>query len=152
QVLHIRGEVRIGEIALASAEPGEVEAQYRDAARRERLGDAFGREIVFPAGEAVCKERKGGRLANRPFEPRGELLALAVGKFEAFRGHGALPYAWSMIFSENRLTLFGIMLYFSTLSGFSDGAGTGSGGLSGGVGTCSGAFSGSVGSLDSVAS
>ncbi len=44
QIGDVRGEVGVGEFALAPAQTGEIEAQHRDAARRERAGDALGRE------------------------------------------------------------------------------------------------------------
>jgi hypothetical protein len=48
EISDVRGEMRIGEIAFARAEPGEIEAQHRDAARGERLGNAPGCEAALP--------------------------------------------------------------------------------------------------------
>jgi hypothetical protein len=42
EILHIGTEIGVGELALARAEPGEVEAQCRDA------------ELAQPAGDARC--------------------------------------------------------------------------------------------------
>ena len=52
------------------------------------LGDALGRQIVLAAGEAVGEQREGRRLAERPIERGGELLACGVGEGEAFAAHG----------------------------------------------------------------
>src|SRR3546814_5647367 len=59
------GEVGVGEVALAGAETGEVEAQYRKAALGKAAGDARRREDVLAAGEAVGEERVGARPALR---------------------------------------------------------------------------------------
>ena len=80
--------MRVGEFALAAAQPGEVEAQRGDAVHRQPLGDALGRQDVLAAGEAVREQREGGRLAQRQVERGGELFALGVGKFEALGAHG----------------------------------------------------------------
>ena len=63
EVGDIGGERRIGKIAFAGAEPGEVEAQYRDALGRERDRDAFCCQRVLAAGEAVREQRVGRGLA-----------------------------------------------------------------------------------------
>ena len=39
EVFDVRREIRIGELPAARAEPGEIEAQHRDAARGQRLPD-----------------------------------------------------------------------------------------------------------------
>ena len=52
-------ERRVGEIALAGAEPGEIEPQHRDALGRERRRDALGRQHVLAAGEAMREQRVG---------------------------------------------------------------------------------------------
>ena len=44
QIGDVGGERRVGELAFAGAEAGEIEAQHRDAARRQPFGDALGRE------------------------------------------------------------------------------------------------------------
>jgi hypothetical protein len=67
QIVHVRREIGIGEVALAAAQPGEVEAQYRDAALCQRLADAPRPGQVLAAGKAVRKEREGpvGARAER---------------------------------------------------------------------------------------
>ena len=65
QVGDIGGESRIGELAFARAEPGEIEAQHRDAERGQPLRDALGRMDVLAAGEAVGKQRIGAAF-RRP--------------------------------------------------------------------------------------
>ena len=74
QVGDVGGERRVGELALARAEPGEIEAQHRDAARRQAFGDALCRQHVLAAGEAMREQRErdaavrpGGRAARRAF-------------------------------------------------------------------------------------
>jgi hypothetical protein len=57
QVLHVQREARVGEAALAVAEPGEVEAKHPDAHTGQLPCDAHGREVVLAAGEAVREER-----------------------------------------------------------------------------------------------
>src|SRR4029077_15653049 len=59
EIVDVRGEVGVREIAFAAAEPGEVEAQPRDAALRERLADRGRRLALLGAGEAV-REQGGG--------------------------------------------------------------------------------------------
>ena len=63
QIVDVRGERRVGELAFAGAEAGEIEAQHRDAARLQPVGDAPGRPVVLAAGEAVRKQRD---RANSP--------------------------------------------------------------------------------------
>ena len=79
--------MRVGEFALAAAEPGEIETQHGDAVHRQPLGDALGGEDILAASEAMREQRKGGRLAQRQVEHGGELLAFAVGKFETLAAH-----------------------------------------------------------------
>ena len=88
QVIDVRGKMRIGEIAFAGAEPGEIEAQHADATHRQPLGNALGREVIFAAGEAVREQSKGCRLAQRQIEQRRELFAFGIGKFEPLGAHG----------------------------------------------------------------
>ena len=85
---------RVGELAFARAEPGEIEAQHRDAARRQPFGDALRRQHVLAAGEAVREQRERDRLSGRAVEQRGQLFAARIGKIEAFGRHRVLPIAW----------------------------------------------------------
>ena len=67
EVGDIRRKGRIGKIALAGAKPGEIEPQHRDAARRQRGRDAFRRQHVLAAGEAMRKQRIGAGSAHRAY-------------------------------------------------------------------------------------
>ncbi len=71
EVGDVGGERRIGEIAFAGAEPGEVEAQHRNALGGERDRDAFCRQRVLAAGEAVREQRVGRGLAIGQFQRGG---------------------------------------------------------------------------------
>ena len=55
----------MGEIALAGAEAGEIEAQDGDAVTRQPFGDSAGREDVLRAGEAMGEQRDR-RAARHP--------------------------------------------------------------------------------------
>ena len=58
----IGGKMRIGEIAFAGPQPGEIESQHSDPARRERLGNTFGRQAFLAASEAMSKQCVSNRL------------------------------------------------------------------------------------------
>ena len=88
QVVDVGRKMRVGEFALAAAQPGEVEAQHRDAVRRQPLGDRLGGAAVLAAGEAMREQREGGRLAQRQVEHRRQFLAFAIGKLELLAAHG----------------------------------------------------------------
>ena len=53
EICHVGGEGRIGEIALALAQSGEVEAQDADARSGQRPADVNHRLVVLRAGEAM---------------------------------------------------------------------------------------------------
>src|SRR3546814_2194736 len=72
----VGGEVGVGELPLAGAEPGEVDAQHGKAALRQASGDARGGEDALVAGEAVGEERIGARSPRRSEEPTPELQSL----------------------------------------------------------------------------
>jgi hypothetical protein len=55
EVGDVRGEGRVGEFALAGAEPRKVKPQHRDAFCGERRRDALGRQHILAAGEAMRK-------------------------------------------------------------------------------------------------
>ncbi len=81
-----------GELALRMAEPGEVEAQDRDAHRGQPRGDAARGDDVLAAGEAMREERGRQVRAFRQVEPRRRASATGMaGKGDAFGGHGGLP-------------------------------------------------------------
>ena len=87
QIVDIRGESGVGELAFAGAEPGEIEAQHRDAVQLQTFGDAPRRPVVLAAGEAMREQRDRAHRAVRPVEQRGKLLTLGVGKIEFFGRH-----------------------------------------------------------------
>jgi hypothetical protein len=91
QIADVGGKRRVGKLAFARAEPGEVEAQHGDAERGERFGHALGGVDVLAAGEAVRKQRVGARLAGGAIEQRGKCLPLGIGKIEALGRHALLP-------------------------------------------------------------
>ena len=80
QILDVRREVAVGELALARAEAGEIEAQHREATVGEAPADARGRQAVLRAGEAVGEQREAARRTGRAVEPCREQLACGVGK------------------------------------------------------------------------
>src|SRR5262249_39266165 len=86
----VGGEIRVGELALARAETGEVKAQHGNAARDQPVGDAFGRVNVLAAGEAVGEQREGTRRAGWAVQERGEALARCVREVETVRRHEVL--------------------------------------------------------------
>lgn len=84
----VGGEGRIGKIAFAGAEPGEVEAEHGDAPCGERNRDALGRQRVLAAGETVREQRVSRGLAVRQLQCGRELMATLAGELEALRCHG----------------------------------------------------------------
>ena len=92
QVIDVGGKVGVGEIAVAVAEPGEIEAQHRDTARRQRAADARGRRDILAAGKAVGKQRVGAHLARslRQFQQAGQLFARGIPKLEFYFVHARL--------------------------------------------------------------
>jgi hypothetical protein len=93
EIVDVRQEVGIRELSFAVAEPGEVEAQHRDASRSECRGDPRGGSQVFPAGEAVRTECRGARSGGRPIEAARERVPLTSGKLnpETFGPHDSHP-------------------------------------------------------------
>jgi hypothetical protein len=92
QIADVGGKRRVGKLAFARAEPGEVEAQHGDAERGEPFGHALGGVDVLAAGKAVRKQRVGARLAGGTIEQRGKVLPLGIGKIEALGRHALLPF------------------------------------------------------------
>ena len=88
QVLDVGAEVGVGELALAVAEAGEVEAQHGDAEACQALGDAAGGGDVLRAGEAVGEEGGGDGLAVGQVEPGGEHVARVAGEVDPLAAHG----------------------------------------------------------------
>ena len=91
EVGDVRRKGRVGEFAFAVAEPGEVEPQHRDAARRQRGRDALRRQHVLAAGEAMRKQRIGVDRAIGLVQRRGKLMAAFAGELKAFGRHGRSP-------------------------------------------------------------
>ena len=75
QVIDVRRKIGVGELALAGAEAGEIEAQNGEAEPGQLLADARGRENVLRAGETVGKKSGRPGLARRQIEPCRQLLA-----------------------------------------------------------------------------
>src|SRR5206468_3234433 len=92
---NVRRECRIGKIAFAGAEPGEVEAQHRNAPCGECRSDALGRQHVLAAGEAMREQRIGRDRAVRQIQGGGELMAACARKLKTFSRHRFPPYEWS---------------------------------------------------------
>ena len=88
QILQVGTEIGIGEIAVAGAEPGEVEAQRGDAARRKAGRDAARGDHVLAAGEAMREQRGAERRIVRQVQPRSESLAILSGKLQTLAAHG----------------------------------------------------------------
>jgi hypothetical protein len=86
----VRSEGGVGEIAFAGAEAGEIEAQHRDALGGERGRDAFCRQHVLAAGEAMREQRIGRGLAVGKVERRRKLVAAFARELETFSRHGRL--------------------------------------------------------------
>ena len=97
QILHIRGEVGVGEVALARAQPGEVEAQHRDVPLGEGGGDAGGGENVLGAGEAVREQSISARRIVALLQTPGEALAGGAeeGDFLRAGGHGGVLHGFA---------------------------------------------------------
>jgi hypothetical protein len=92
QIIHVRGETGIGEVAFAGTQPGEIEAQHGNAMRCEVMRDETRRFVALAAGKAM---REQSHCADRPIRPvkqRGEVVALAIGKIEAFGRHRRLLF------------------------------------------------------------
>ena len=92
EIVDVRREMRVGEIALAGAQPGEIETQHRDALHRQPLGNPLGREVVLAAGEAMREQREGAGFAERQVEQRRQFLALGVGEIETLGVHHCYPF------------------------------------------------------------
>ncbi len=91
QIGDVGGKGGVGKLALARAEPGEVEAQHGDAERGQALGDALGGVDVLAAGKAVGEQRVGARLPSRADRAARRDFALRHWEIEAFSRHALLP-------------------------------------------------------------
>ncbi len=77
EVGDIAGEMAIGKLAFAFAEPGKVEAQRRQACLGEGTRDVARGKAVLRAGEAMREQRGCPDRARRAFERRRQHLAVA---------------------------------------------------------------------------
>jgi len=93
QVVDVRREIGICEIAFAAAQPGEIEAQYRETALGERGADRGRRLGFLGAGETVGEDGVGERRARGGVEARGERRAECAGKLTG-RLLGAMRCSW----------------------------------------------------------
>ena len=59
QIANVRGEIGVGEFAVAMAETGEIEVQDRHAGLCQRPGDLRRGEDILGAGKAVREQRIG---------------------------------------------------------------------------------------------
>ena len=84
-------EGRICKFAFACAEAGKVETQYRNPFGGQRSRDAFRRQHVLAAGEAMRKQRVGLHRSIRRIQRGGKLMAAFAGELEAFSRHGRSP-------------------------------------------------------------
>src|SRR6516162_3274228 len=80
-------EPRIGELALARADPGEIEAQDGDAAGGKRMRDAACSEVVLAAREAMGKQGVGARFLKRTIEHPGKAQPTRVREVKALKRH-----------------------------------------------------------------
>ncbi|MGY4310007.1 hypothetical protein ACVIJ6_007250 [Bradyrhizobium sp. USDA 4369] len=85
-------ERRIGEVAFAGAEAGEVEPEHRDAMRRQCHRDASRRMRVLAAGEAMREQRIGARHAVGEIERGGQSVAACAFELETFGRHDVIPH------------------------------------------------------------
>ena len=97
QIVDIRRERGVGELAFAGAETGKVEAQYRDAVQLQSLGNMPRRPIALAASEAMREQRHGADGTIRPVEQRGELVAIFVAEVKTFGGHRRLLHFAKLI-------------------------------------------------------
>ena len=87
QVGDVGGEVAVGEVALAGAQTGEVEAHHGHAACLQGTADAGGSLDVLAAGEAVGEEGEGAGVVGQIQDTR-QFLAAGVLEGDVFLGHG----------------------------------------------------------------
>ena len=83
EIAEVRGEIGVGELALARAETGEIETQHGKAALGEAACDARRGEDVLRAGETMGEERISARRRRRHLEEGRETLAAAALEIDA---------------------------------------------------------------------
>ena len=86
QVGDVGGEVAVGEVALAGAQTGEVEAHHGHAACLQGTADAGGSLDVLAAGEAVGEEGEGAGVVGQIQDAR-QFLAAGILEGDVFLGH-----------------------------------------------------------------
>jgi hypothetical protein len=91
QIGDVRGEVGVGEIALAGSEAGEVEPQHRDTLGGERSGDPPRAMRVLAASEAMGEQRSGDGRLGRQIEACREQMAAFAFKLESLCRHDQSP-------------------------------------------------------------
>ena len=91
EVGDVGGEGRIGKFAFAGAEAGKVEPQHGDALGGQCGRDAFCRQHILAAGEAMRKQRVGLHRSIRHIQRGGKLMAAFTGELETFSRHGRSP-------------------------------------------------------------
>ncbi len=90
QVFNVTGEMRVGEFALAVAQPCEVEPKHRPPVFDEGARHMNSGRQVLAACEAMGKNRVRSRsVAEGKVETRGELFAAPVVEGDAPGFHAA---------------------------------------------------------------
>jgi hypothetical protein len=87
QIVDVRRKRRVGELAFAGAQAGEIEPQRRNAALLQPIGDVAGRPVVLIANKAVREQRDRANFAVRAVEKSGQRLALGIAEIKTFGGH-----------------------------------------------------------------
>src|SRR5260221_14408143 len=72
EIVGVRGEIRVREIALAPAQSGEIEAQHGKPLLGERSAKPGPRLALLEAGEAVGEDALGERPPGMGAQPAGE--------------------------------------------------------------------------------
>ena len=102
QIVDVRRERGVGELALAGAETGEVETQHGDAVQLQTFRNAPRRLVVLAAGEAMREQRHRAHRTVRPVEQRGQRVALGVAESRTSR-RASVPPPVSRAFDRIRL-------------------------------------------------
>ena len=92
QVADVRRERRVGELAFARAEAGEIEAQHGDAARAVRPSAMrVAASTSLPQVKQCANSANATRRSGRAIEQGGKFFAARIREFEAFERHCILP-------------------------------------------------------------
>ena len=87
EIGNVGGKRSISKLALARAQPGEIEAQHTNAERGQTLRNALGRVNVLAAGKAMGKQRVSARQPSRLVKERRELVSFATGEIKSLNRH-----------------------------------------------------------------